>query len=350
MPTENLAAALVLSDELEERGDPRASLIRAQVHGHDERALLAAHWQTWVGSLEARSVLLRWKWGHLVEVGIGAAPPGWTVDELVRKPTTEFLSRLALGPKVSTRGLEHARALRHLVCFGPFESTSLPTVETLAVDLDGAGVERVPLLAAPKLTALQTRTTVHDEARLLRSLPWFDGLQTWSHRLVALESLTALLANGPLVARGGAGLVLLADAQLLEAIAERAHRTLPHATLRLLPTPRPANDPEDFRGPMQTRVVPSDAPMDFRSRPPSQKVSKRGVQSDEPVVTTIGSGFALSSALFSTCSWCGSANTLGIWSRSSSLYARFECTSYDDWEYDCHDCGLFTGMRESFTH
>jgi hypothetical protein len=68
------------------------------------------------------------------------------------------------------------------------------------------------------------------------------------------------------------------------------------------------------------------------------------------VVTTIGSGFPLGQYRFSTCSWCGSANTLGIASRTSSLYSHFETTSYDDWEYECHDCGLFTAMRSAHTH
>ena len=101
---------------------------------------------------------------------------------------------------------------------------------------------------------------------------------------------------------------------------------------------------------MLTHVVPSCAPMNFRTLAPKEHRSKPGVQSDEPVTTTVGSGFPLGPYLFSTCSWCGSSNTLGIWSVTWSLYSHFETTSYDDWEYECHDCGLFTAMRSAHIH
>ena len=353
MDFESSEAVLVLADQLEERGDPRAELVRAQLQGREHSELLRTHWREWVGDLEPESALLRWKWGHLVEVGVRAAPAGWTPEDLLSKPTAEFLARLALGPKVPSRGLEHARGLRHLICFGSLESNALPTVETLSMDLDGAGAQRLPALVAPRLTALHTRVAAQDEALLLRSLArasWFAGLQTWTHRVAATESLAALLANGPLVARGGAGLQLLCDEPVLKAITDELRHALPRAKFALLPTPKRPHDPEDFHGPMVTRVVPGSAPMDFRARPPVEQASKHGVQSDEPVVTTIGSGFPLGQYRFSTCSWCGSANTLGIASRTSSLYSHFETTSYDDWEYECHDCGLFTGMRSAHTH
>lgn len=346
-------AGLVLADELEERGDPRCELVRAQLRGGDYRELLQKHWGEWVGSLNARSSLLRWKLGHLVEVGVRAAPEHWTPEELFRKPTTEFLARLALGPKVSSRGLECARSLRHLVCFGPLESTELPTVETLTIDLDSAAATMLASVAAPRLTALHTRVASLDELTLFRSVaraPWFGGLQTWTHRLASADSLAALFANGPLVAREGAGLELLCDEHAIQANSRELRRALPRAKITLLPTPERPRDPEDFHGPMRTQVTPVSAPMDFRSRPALEKSSQPGVQSDERKVTTVGSGFPLGSHLFSTCSWCASANTLGIWSSTSSLYSHFETTSYTDWEYECHDCGLFTDMRSAHTH
>jgi uncharacterized protein (TIGR02996 family) len=353
MDIESSEAVLVLADELEERGDPRAELVRAQVQGREHGELFREHWSQWVGTLEPRSALLRWKWGHLVEVGVRAAPAGWAPEELLRKPTTEFLTRLALGPKVSSRGVEHARGLRHLICFGSLESGELPAVETLTLDLDGAGAQLLPSLVAPRLTALHTRVTAQDEGPLLKSLaraPWFSGLQTWTHRVAATESLAALLANGPLLSRGGAGLLLLCDEPVLQAITEELRRALPRAKFSLLPTPKRPHDPEDFHGPMRTHVVPVSAPMDFRARPTVEQASTTGSQSDEPVVTSVGSGFPLGKYLFSTCSWCGSANTLGIWSETWSLYSHFETTRYADWEYECDDCGLFTAMRSGHTH
>jgi hypothetical protein len=159
-----------------------------------------------------------------------------------------------------------------------------------------------------------------------------------------------LLANGPLLARGGAGLVLLCDERVLQHIPDELRRALPRAKVTLLPTPEQPRDPEDFHGPMVTQVVPVCAPMDFRARAATETSSTHGIQSDDPVATTVGSGFPLGQYRFGTCSWCGSANTLGIWSRTSSLYSHFERTSYDDWEYECHDCGLFTTMRSARTH
>lgn len=249
-----------------------------------------------------------------------------------------------------SRGLEHARGLRHLICFGPLESNVLPTVETLSVDLDGAGAQRLPALVAPRLSALHTRVAAQDEALLLESLahaPWFAELQTWTHRVAATKSLAALLANGPLVARGGAGLQLLCDEPVLKAITDALRHALPRATFTLLPTPkRPHDEEEEAHGPAVTCVVPRQAPMDFRERPPSGQVFSHSVQTDGPVPTTLGSGFPLGPYRFSTCSWCGSGNTLGIASETWSLYSRkrSETTTYAHWEYECHDCGLFTKM------
>jgi hypothetical protein len=156
-----------------------------------------------------------------------------------------------------------------------------------------------------------------------------------------------LLANGPLVARGGAGLQLLCDEPVLKAITDELRHALPRATFTLLPTPKqPHDQEEEAHGPAETRVVPQQAPMDFRERPPSEQVLRESIQADGPVATTLGSGFPLGPYLFSTCSWCGSGNTLGIASTGRSLYSRKRCetTSYDHWEYECHDCGLFTKM------
>lgn len=353
MDFESSEAVLVLADQLEERGDPRAELVRAQLQGREHSELLRTHWREWVGDLEPASALLRWKWGHLVEVGVRAAPAGWTPEDLLSKPTAEFLARLALGPRVPSRGLEHSRGLRHLICFGSLESNTLPTVETLSMDLDSSGAQRLPTLVAPRLIALHTRVAAQDEALLLKSLArasWFAELQTWTHRIAAPEGLAALLANGLLVARGGAGLQLLCDAPVLKAVTDELRRALPRAKFALLPTPNRPHDPEDFHGPMVTNVVPRYAPMDFRTRPAMQRSSSPGIQSDEPVETYVGSGFPVDKYLFSTCSWCGGSNVLGIWKETWSLYSESETTRYVDWEYECHECGLFTAMRSGRTH
>jgi hypothetical protein len=196
---ESNEAALILADEWEEQGDPRAELTRAQVNGLAYDELLRANWTEWVGALAPKSMLLRWKWGHLIEAGVGAAP---TPDDLLRKPTAEFLSRLSLGPGVSSRGLERARGLRHLVCFGQLESEELPSVETLTLDLAKPGL--LASLVAPRLTALHTRVAAQHEGAFFRSLSrarWLPALQTWTHRVTSPESLTELISLEPLVAQ-----------------------------------------------------------------------------------------------------------------------------------------------------
>lgn len=183
MDLESDKSMLVLADGFEERGDPRAELVRAQTLGRDYGELLGKHWSQWIGSLKPQAMLMKWKRGFLVDVAVRVAPDGWRLDELLSKPTTEYLSRLALGPNVSSRGLEHARGLRHLVCFGTLQANELPSVVSLTLDLDGPSAQGLASLVAPRLTALNTRVGAEHEASLFVSLaraPWFAGLSTWT--------------------------------------------------------------------------------------------------------------------------------------------------------------------------
>ena len=183
MDLESDKAMLVLADELEEGGDPRAELVRAQTLGREYGELLSQHWSQWIGSLKPKETLLRWKRGFLVDVGVSVAPADWRLEELLSKPTTEYLSRLALGPNVSSCGLEHARGLRHLICFGTLQADELPSVVTLTLDIDGPSAQGLAFLVAPQLTALNTRAGPEHEASLFESLAratWFAGLSTWT--------------------------------------------------------------------------------------------------------------------------------------------------------------------------
>ena len=48
--------ASVLADELEERGDPRAGLVRAQLQGREHDELLRAHWRQWLGEFHGMAL------------------------------------------------------------------------------------------------------------------------------------------------------------------------------------------------------------------------------------------------------------------------------------------------------
>lgn len=370
---EDRDAALVLADELEEHGDPRAALVRAQLTGADTEALVQQHWADWVGALDPKTVLLRWSAGQLREVCVGQAPAGWTVDELLSRETARGVRRLALSAAVSSSGVERASALRELVCFGPLEARALPTVQALSLgELDAAMATALATLDAPRLRALHTRSPTSDPraqlfAEVTKTAPpppkprpdaawfdaltrarWFDGLTTWTHRANSLSCLQALASSRRLAERQGAGLVVLCPPALLAQVPPEVQRALPRAELRLLPTPEPARDPEDSHGPVEVHVLPTRAPMNFRALAPTTTTTRPGTQSDIPSATSVGSGVPMTSE-FSSCGWCGSADTRKIYDAEWSSYSHFETTTYSAWEYECRACGLFNRMFEMRT-
>lgn len=334
--------AVVLADALEERGDPRAALARAQLDGSDGAALIKTHWAEWVGALDADFTLLRWKWGQLDEVSVRSAPEEWTLDDLLRKPNAAFITRLAFAPGIPTVGVEQMTSLEHLVVFSTLEAREL-SVQSLTLSLDAATIRALPLLSAPRLTALHTRASAVNEASFFIALgkSALPSVQTWTHRLAAVENLSVLAKVSPETT-----VVLLCAP---EAIPLEMKRALPRAQFVRLPMPARPRDPEDFHRMVGTHVVPTYAPTHFRELPAEQKTSKRSMQSDEQSVTTIGSGFSLDTSYFSTCGCCGSEETHGIYTCTWSLSSHFETTRYADWEYECRRCGLFTSMRSGRT-
>ena len=62
-----------------------------------------------------------------------------------------------------------------------------------------------------------------------------------------------------------------------------------------------------------------------------------------------GTAFALARNGRSACSGIGVRHGRNTHQEPRPC-SHFETTSYDDWEYECHDCGLFTAMRSARTH
>lgn len=342
----------VWADELEQAGDARRELLAEQLAGRDGAAVIAAHWDEWVGRLDPKRVLCRWHGAHLAELAVGAAPQGWTPAELCGRPTTAGLARLALGPGVTGAGAGGLPGLRHLVCLGGrVGAPVLEQVETLTVAVGEGGAEELARLVAGRLGAAHTSCVAAEEeafAQAVARAAWVPGLRVWTHRPATVAGVEALLGVSALVARGGEGLTLRCEPPVLEALPARVREVLPRVTVALLPVPRRPSDPENRHGPVELGVVPRNAPMHFRSLPPRTETRRASMQSDTDAVTTVGSGFELQHA-FSSCGWCGSAHTRGVWERTSALYSHFETTSYRDWEYECGECGLFNGMREVYT-
>jgi hypothetical protein len=342
----------VRADELEERGDPRAALIRAQLAGHDGAAIITEHWREWVGSLEPKHTLLRWKGGHLEEVAWRAAPDDWSVAELIDRDAAQGLRRVAAGTEHSLAALERAPALRDLVCFGGAQSLAgrtLASVEKLTVHGadDGDALAAVRL---PGLRALHTRCSGNEE-RFLRAMSrasWWSTVGSWSHRPQSIDGLLALLVVQPMLDRGGRGLRLLCEQPVFDAVPDALRRALPQAAIVLLPTPKRPFDPEDYEGPVSLEICPLAAPMNYRELPAATTSQEPNPQDyDTPRSTTVGSNVPLHE--FSSCAWCGQSKTRGVFKTSSTLYSHFETTWFRTWEYECLDCGLFNHVRSMHT-
>lgn len=370
MPLPHLADArsiAVHADELEEKGDPRAALIRAQAAGQSGEALVSQHWSEWVGGLAPEATLLRWELGYLIEASLGAAPPEWLLSDLLTRPTARFLRRLTVGGRaqMSLAGIEQLASLRELVWFTQSPARQPPLtggLETLSLDLEGnVTVQELTSLSAarlPRLTTLHTRCLAPSEAALFTAFAkarWWSTLTRWTHRVRSLEGLLALRACGPLLVRGGRGLIALCDQAVLGQVPDELRRALPHAEFALRPLPTQPHDPDDSHGEAEFSVTPVSAPMNFRSLPPRTQHTKPSVQNTgDTDSTSVGSGVPCTALNwdrrhFTRCGWCYAADTRCIWEQEWSSYSHFETSRYSRWEYECPSCGLFTHSRCSHT-
>lgn len=179
---QNERSIAVYADELEEQGDSRAELVRAQLAGQPGQELIAQHWSEWVGALTPEQVLLRWELGHVVEAAVGSAPDDWRLTELLERPALRFLRRLAVGPRanVSLLGMERLESLGALVLLTD-RSAGLAELagglQSLTIDLQAKDASPLSAARLPRLNTLHTRCLPETEESLFRTLAkasWFS--------------------------------------------------------------------------------------------------------------------------------------------------------------------------------
>lgn len=355
---EDRSAVAVHADELEESGDPRAELVRAQLEGQHERAreLIKAHWSEWIGSIAPSDVLLRWERGYVTEAAFRKQQTAVDIAELIARPSLRYLRRLSLERfrGLSLAGLDGLQSLRELVLFAtwPLEGALLLGLEALTLDLHDDS-SALKTLMAPSLKSLHTRCAATHEEQLLRTLAgsrWWASLTKWTHRVQSREGLATLLNMRPLVDRGGRGFTALCEQALFEFISPGVKRALPHAEFKLTPMPRKPFDPENREGPPGVCVAPSQT--DFRELPDwvvEKRISVQGQHDYDTRQWGPGVPFDSRSPYFHSCGWCASSETRHIFSDHAESYAESETTRYHSWCYECVQCGLFTSMSSVYT-
>lgn len=361
---EDAAAVAVYADQLEERGDPRSELLHVQLDELPGAALVAAHWESWVGALSPERTLLRWRRGFVVEAALHGTPEGWRLSDFLRRPAMGFLRRLSLGRDVvfDFSELRDAAALRELVWLagkrGSPARLELPLLERLTVDLQVNGLAALSTAHLPGLRHLDTGCPPEDEAALLDALAdasFWPTLASWTHRVRTPEGLLALATCPPLLARAGRGLRVMCDAAALAHLTPQQRQLFPKASFELRPRPAVPRDPEDLHRPADISVTPRSAPMHFRQLPGWQVKATRSTQSAHDTDTVkVGPGVPFAELSwradsFSRCGWCGSEDTRCIQTSDWYSYSHFETTTYARWEYECLACGLFTNTGSQRT-
>ncbi|MFO0596145.1 MAG: hypothetical protein U0228_12595 [Myxococcaceae bacterium] len=228
----------VYADWLEERGDPRAALMRSRSPAEHDR-LVTQHWARWFGPLDRGSVHeLSWRHGFLETLSLHpraapsfviaglrfladvrvAFPFGSALDGLDALPR---LSRLSLRIPWSERWPEALRGASH-------------RVTSLAVELEGFGGNGDLWLLGRKLPAL--RHFVLDASALpqqtlgqLTHAPWLGHLESLTLVGVTKDSAPVLLNRSQPFARLGDRLVLGLDADAVSLHGQRLATTLPLA-------------------------------------------------------------------------------------------------------------------------
>lgn len=358
---EDVAALAVFADGLEERGDPRAHLIRAQLRGDAPAVerLLAAHGQAWLGSIVPGDTLIAWKPGHVTELALRRPAPEGLLGQLAELPTLRRVRRLGLSSVGHLAALGALEELKDLAVFsrredswGSLGRVTLPALERLTLDVQSpVHLDALSTLHAPKLRFLDTRVAPSLEAEFVRIVgvaSWGQTLDQWRHRPQSAPGLASLGGCWPLLARAGRGLTVLCTAPLLDQVTHGLHRVLPAAAFVQRPMPETPRDPEETHSEATVTMAPVRAPTHFRSLPPRGVRQEFNPQHDAaPAISSVGSGIPLKEVLgrdrfFSRCGWCGSEAMSCIADSHWSMYSHFETTWFYQWEGECQDCRLFT--------
>jgi uncharacterized protein (TIGR02996 family) len=231
----------VYADWLEEKGDLRAQLIRAQLAEDPDNAapdLLEDHAEELLGPLAKFATALHWRWGFVdwanvsertrLEAGpclhillahpvgvflrsleIYTHQPTAVIESLAKAPPTlRYLRFFSPSKTASLRGIGHVfPRLKKLVLDGMFELVEpleLPLADELAIELDALSAKSAGILAKANLPLLQGLTiglakTVDTRAKLAplfaRELPSLDYLALTDAR--ELDELCELLVTAP---------------------------------------------------------------------------------------------------------------------------------------------------------
>lgn len=275
------------ADWLEERGDPRAELMR---RGGDDAPLIQQHWERWFPGIAPTSLHLKWQHGFVREAQLVDAR--LSIDALLALPSMKWVRALTFN-----------------------QPTTLGALDTL------------PLLSS---------LTIHDAVAL---------------KHVQLPTLRALDVPSSLLPYVGASptLHVRVEDDVLEPDLERMKRTFPHARF----TPQVHAQTNDFHwsfGPLAS-TTPRLAPKNVLELPPWTETRRRGTQSDDDVITGVGSGAAsLNSGRgwLQRCMHCASSVVLYVFHESWSLYSHFETTTYERREFRCLVCSHFTAYHSVY--
>lgn len=346
----------VFADWLEERGDPRAELMRLMPPGVtfpstsplDPRiaAVIDAHAPTWFPGLRLAELHLTWRHGfvHAAQVtrrAMGDLSP----EDFFALPSLRFIQHLTVVGDGLTRALAALPGLRHLTLLsvrGPelrwLDDVTLPAVENLNLprcELGGDGPWRVSL---PSLKTLQ------GPGHLVVALQTTSAARTATVTLDGPRDVAAMEQLRGAKPRGFVDGVGLSERQLDE-LRARWPDAAASASVR-----EESNSFHWSRRPSASEQ-PRHAPPDFHRLPRWVIEERPTPQSSSPRTVAYGAGIPMNEAgslWHSRCVACASGDVHCVYLMQSELYSRFETTHYETAELHCQRCGAFTAYAATY--
>lgn len=337
--------ALAYADWLDERGDPRGTLIRLQSTAGEYGAAVdwvSQHWERWFGACSPKGLQCQWNYGFVRSLEVWGLA-GTELPELLARRSLHFLQTLEVWAREHVRslgGLKNLPLLRHLTLFEPSE----PTIRSLTFQAPPA-LRRVSVIGALTEESLDAALEI----------PWLGRLE--SLELGPLDETQAEHVCSRVELLAGTKAPLHLDLTKAAVISHRDRlRTLfPGIKLRIH---RDQGSRVPRRNGHWGNAAPGHAPKDFRSLAPSTHVDRSGrllmSQTDSPYV---GSGVPfsehpLAKGEFDRCMACAGDDTLCIYANHSASYSRRNCET-SVWfivEYLCRECGAFSSYQRSYEY